>query len=30
MTFERTSPFNQLPFLSPGVEENYDKEVLIL
>ena len=30
MTFERTSPFNQLPLLPPEDGKIYDKEVLLL
>jgi Fic family protein len=30
MTFERTSPFNQLPLLPPEDDKIYDKEVLLL
>jgi Fic family protein len=30
MTFDRTSPFNQLPYLPPPDEKIYDKEVLLL
>ena len=30
MTFERTSPFNQLPLLPPEDSKIYDKEVLLL